>query len=513
MSATKNINAEKIKGNLNVNSISGTTISGGTFYGDGSNLSGISSDNFYVTGGTFNDVNSLIYFDRNDTLSAFTVDLSNITSVDTFVTGLTYDSNTYDLTLLQNEGQSDLVVNLSTLTGKTDLTLFNSHTGDTNNPHQTSFSSLTFTAHTHTLSEVTDFTSYSGSVQSQLDVKVEESLFSNHTGDTNNPHQTSFSNLTSTAHTHTLSEVADFTSYSGSVQSQLDVKVEESLFSNHTGDTNNPHQTSFSSLTSTAHTHTLSEVTDFISYSGSVQSQLDTKIENGINVGGQVEVFSGKSGSDLYFKTLSGGSNTVLTEESGVITIETTLPEDQNSYVTGFTYDGVNSLEISLNNGSAYTQTIESFSASTISGGTFYGDGSNLTGTVPDLNEGQIFVGNSGNTATSVEMTGDVNIDVSGITTIQSDSVTYDKIQDVTQKALLGSESISGGTVSEIPIIDQFLNTGSVSSLLSNKSNWDINGFYIGSTITNTFQGQMYSDGNYFFIAIDDNVWIRLARV
>jgi len=32
MQITKNINAEKIKGNLDINSVSGTTISGGTIY-------------------------------------------------------------------------------------------------------------------------------------------------------------------------------------------------------------------------------------------------------------------------------------------------------------------------------------------------------------------------------------------------------------------------------------------------------------------------------------------------
>ncbi len=78
MSATKNINAEKIQGNLNITSISATTISGTTFYGDGSNLTGIS--NTFVTGFTYNDANTLT-ISRNDG-----VDLS--TSINT-MTGLT----------------------------------------------------------------------------------------------------------------------------------------------------------------------------------------------------------------------------------------------------------------------------------------------------------------------------------------------------------------------------------------------------------------------------------------
>ena len=109
-------------------------------------------------------------------------------------------------------------------------------------------------------------------------------------------------------------------------------------------------------------------------------------------------------------------------------------------------------------------------------------------------------------------MTGDVNVDNTGVATIQSDVVTYDKIQDITQRAILGSEATSGGTVIEIPVVDQFLSTGVVTSLLSDTANWDINGNYTGSTISGTFQSQMYYDGNYFFIAVLDNVWTRLIR-
>ncbi|MCH9716759.1 MAG: hypothetical protein K0U52_06700, partial [Gammaproteobacteria bacterium] len=180
-----------------------------------------------------------------------------------------------------------------------------------------------------------------------------------------------------------------------------------------------------------------------------------------------------------------------------------------------------------------------------LSATTYFGDGSNLTGissednfvtggtfssetltlnrqngsvtitgftSTPSLNDGEIFVGNTGNTAQSVAMTGDVSIDNTGLTTIQPDVVTYDKMQDVTQRAILGSENVSGGTVTEIPVVDQFLSTGVVTALLSDTANWDINGNYTGSTISGTFQSQMYYDGNYFFIAVLDNVWIRLIR-
>ena len=136
---------------------------------------------------------------------------------------------------------------------------------------------------------------------------------------------------------------------------------------------------------------------------------------------------------------------------------------------------------------------------------------SQLTSTTPALNNGEIYVGDSSNAAQSVAMSGDVAISNTGATTIQSDSVTYDKIQDTTQAALLGNQSGSG-TVGEIPIIEQYLTAGTVTALLENTSNWNINGVYTGSTITGTFQGQSHYDANYWFTAVADNTWIRLIR-
>ena len=131
MSATKNINAEKIKGNLNITSISATTISGTTFYGDGSNLTGIS--NTFVTGTTFNSNQATVT--RNDGVDVLfltggtNVNLSNPSTnqikIDvtipadnnTFVTGFTYnDANT--LTISRNDGV-DLSTSINIMTGLT----------------------------------------------------------------------------------------------------------------------------------------------------------------------------------------------------------------------------------------------------------------------------------------------------------------------------------------------------------------------------------------------------------
>jgi hypothetical protein len=175
---------------------------------------------------------------------------------------------------------------------------------------------------------------------------VETSLFNTYTGNTETVLNSKLN-------------ISDFNTYSGNVQTQLDGKTNNTEFTSHTGDTNNPHQTSFSNLTSTAHTHTLSEITDFNSYSGSVQTQLDTKIETASNIGGGEGLFSGKSGTDLQFRSISGGSNTTATTVGDVVRIDVSVPADVSltgspqevafmnasgddlSYDSGFTWDGI----------------------------------------------------------------------------------------------------------------------------------------------------------------------------
>lgn len=81
-----------------------TFVTGGTFSDVGDSLSLVRNDganiiitgitNFFTTGGTYDNNTNLIYFDRNDQLSAFTVDLSTIDVNDTFVTGGTLSGDT-----------------------------------------------------------------------------------------------------------------------------------------------------------------------------------------------------------------------------------------------------------------------------------------------------------------------------------------------------------------------------------------------------------------------------------
>jgi hypothetical protein len=99
---------------------------------------------------------------------------------------------------------------------------------------------------------------------------------------------------------------------------------------------------------------------------------------------------------DVYITggTYSNGTLTLVNNTGGTITVSGfyTGETDNNQYVTGFTYQD-NTFTISDNSGNTFNATINSvtgltvngdlisdnFSGTTISGNTFYGDGSNLT--------------------------------------------------------------------------------------------------------------------------------------
>jgi hypothetical protein len=136
MSATKNINAEKIQGNLSISSISSTTISGGTLYSgstdlssiflttaDGNDITRVQPGNNINTGGTAN--NPIVNLDDDiylNSVSATTIsggtfygDGSNLSGInDFYLTGQTFDNSNYILTSSLNDG-SILNADLSVL--------------------------------------------------------------------------------------------------------------------------------------------------------------------------------------------------------------------------------------------------------------------------------------------------------------------------------------------------------------------------------------------------------------
>jgi hypothetical protein len=72
---------------------------------------------YFTTGATL--IGSIAYFNRNDSLSAYTLDLSTFISTgDTYVTGYTYD-NANTFTISRNQGLPDLTATINTVTGMT----------------------------------------------------------------------------------------------------------------------------------------------------------------------------------------------------------------------------------------------------------------------------------------------------------------------------------------------------------------------------------------------------------
>ena len=129
---------------------------------------------------------------------------------------------------------------------------------------------------------------------------------------------------------------------------------------------------------------------------------------------------------------------------------------------------------------------------------------------VPPLDNGQIYVGDVNDEAQSVNMSGDVHIDITGVTTIQDDSVTYQKIQDVTQPSVLGNDV--AGEVEEIPMVEMYIDDATIISYLENNSSW-VSKEYTGINITGTFQGQKHFNIDYIYEAVDNNQWVRYSRV
>jgi hypothetical protein len=191
-----------------------------------------------------------------------------------------------------------------------------------------------------------------------------------------------------------------------------------------------------------------------------------------LEVDGDLSVSGNTILSGVTASTLNVTGDTILNGLSATTISATTyqnLPIDPDTYVTGFTYSP-NTFTIADNSGSTFDATIDIVTGLTVNG--------------------------------NLSVTGTSQLD-GGISSLSFTGATDRIVQ-----------SNSGGTLSAVTeIIQTYISSLSiVASQLSNTSNWDINGIYIGPVITNTFQGQRYYDSDYFFEAVDDNIWIRLIR-
>lgn len=62
-------------------------------------------------------------------------------------------------------------------------------------------------------------------------------------------------------------------------------------------------------------------------------------------------------------------------------------------------------------------------------------------------------------------------------------------------------------------IIQAELSDATIQGYLEDIGNWDASGAYTGTTITGTYAGQYHYDDDYYFLAVANDVWIRLPRV
>jgi hypothetical protein len=336
------IDNQTFSSNVFVNNIlTATTISATTYFGDGSNLTGI-PDNF-VSGGTYNVGTNNINFSGNNVVTTFDVDLSSLISSvsgDTFVISGNADVATSLLTFTNNSGGTFNVTNSAALFSDNDINV----TGGTYNP---STGCVTFITNSGTTFDVCGFV----------------------TGITD----------TYTTGSTLVGETIQFDSnvlgpnyYNVSLSPVLSGKTDNLTFN---------------------------------SYTSNTQTILDGKIDSANNVGGTNEFFKDKSGTTLNFRTLSGGSNTTVSTVGDVVKVDVTIPPATNTFVSGGTYnDTTNNINFSGNSvettfGVDLTSLVSSVSGDTyVVGGTYV----DSTNTISLLRNDGNFVNVTGVTNTYV---------------------------------------------------------------------------------------------------------------
>ena len=397
--------------NASINVLSATTISATTFYGDGSQLSGITH-----TTDTF--ISGGTYIDGGIGYNSNSIDLDNNTGGTVTITSV---RDTYLTGQTFNESNYEITSTLNDGTSLiSDLSILSTDMVVTGGTYDINNGVVTFTNNSGGTFNVSGFTSGmtdSFTVAANISASTESITFDN--------------NLTG----------SNF--YNVSLTPLLSGKTNNSTFNTYTSDT---------------------------------QTILDSKVEDGANVGsGAGEIFSGKSGTTLNFRTLSGGSNTTLTTVGDVVKIDVAVPSGDNffstagtvtqsattgdtaitlqivgtsgfspysitgitdTFVNDFTFSS-NTFTITQNDGSSFDSSLETielgnilsavtfnigtsgsisattFNGDTFSGGTFYGDGTNLSG----IDNFYVTGGTvTGETTIVLSRTDNVNVLVTGVT-------------------------------------------------------------------------------------------------
>lgn len=127
------------------------------------------------------------------------------------------------------------------------------------------------------------------------------------------------------------------------------------------------------------------------------------------------------------------------------------------------------------------------------------------------FSNGNVGIGvSSNNNSYKLQVSGNTII-YSGLT---ANTITSDSLSEIVTGTTRLVEATSGGTLTATKtIVNSFILDPTAIAILEDISSWDINGQFVSSAvISNTYQGQSYYNSNYYFVAVDNNIWIRLIR-
>ncbi len=323
----------------------------------------------YVTGGTLNGTNLSLGRTDDDSVS---IDLSALSGVtqNSFVTGFTYDNNN-NFTINRNDGLSALTTNVNTMSG---LTI----NGNLN---------LSLPTNDNTLTQILGRDSSTGEIK-----HINTSILSG------TPIDSFVSGFTYTPSANTLEitltenkpsrsvilesfndiELSGLTYINGNAVVEENVLIKGSVVILGTATTINSGTLTVDDNVITLNANATGSTApipidsgiDILRNSGETAVLLweelngywaagfsgDTEpiILNGENLGGGENIFDGRVTNKLTFNTLSGGNYVNLTKVGNVITIDTPLSPDTNTFITGTTLIGTE-YTINENNGSAFT--------------------------------------------------------------------------------------------------------------------------------------------------------------
>jgi len=435
-----------------------TFITGGTYSNIGNSLSLIRNDNeviiitgltdFYTTGVTL--LNNTLFFHRNDSLSGYSVDLSTIVVTgDTFIETGVFSSETRTLILYRNDGEDIKISGFSDTftTGATivdNIIYFDRNdvlSAYTINLSAFSTSDIFVTGQTFSNETFILKTTRNDG----LEITTDLSLLSNDVYVLSGIYEPTTGVVTYTNSTGGTFQVSGFTTGMTDSYTVSSYVSGSTLFFN-----NNIFGDDFYSVDISPIISGKTDLNLFNSFTANTETILNGKVDNALNVGNASEIFSGKSGNTLVFKTLSGGTNTTLSNFGEVIRIDVSIPPDTNTFITGGTYDQNNSLLI-LNRNDDVTINISGITDIYVTGITL--SGSNLV-----LNRNQD-VGDLSVDLSSLIVTGNTDIFTTGVTLVgnvlyfdRNDTLsayTVDLSSIVTSGSSGDDKFITGGTYSD----------------------------------------------------------------